>query len=83
MYCYFLARNFLTRACAGQTLDGILATLNDFPCTSGFSLNVGKLSDMAVLNIEVSPDGVWTTPINGYDYHFNMLRHFTLNPLVL
>eukprot|EP00731_Ephydatia_muelleri_P010326 Em0005g912a len=70
-----IPRNFLSRAIAGQTLDGILAILNHFPCTSGFSLNVGRLSDMTVLNVEVSPDGIWTTPINGYDYHFNMYLH--------
>ncbi|KAL5493894.1 hypothetical protein EMCRGX_G015130 [Ephydatia muelleri] len=26
---------------------------------------------------KTEPDGVWTTPINGYDYHLNMLRHST------
>ena len=70
-----LARNFLSRAIAGQTLEGIMATLSGFPCTSGFSLNMGRVADMTVLNVEVSPDGIWTTPISGYDYHFNMLSN--------
>ena len=70
-----IPRNFLNRAIIGKTLDGIVDTLDVFPCTSGFSMNLGRLSDMAVLNIEVSPDGVWITPINGYYFHFNMYIH--------
>ena len=73
----FSARNFLNRAIIGKTLDGIVDTLDVFPCTSGFSMNLGRLSDMAVLNIEVSPDGVWITPINGYYFHFNMFVFFS------
>ena len=71
IHSFLVARNFLCRAIAGQSVEGIMATLSS-PCTSGFSLNVGRLSDMTVLNIEISPDGIWTTPINEYGYHFNM-----------
>ena len=75
-FVLFSARNFLNRAIIGKTLDGIVDTLDVFPCTSGFSMNLGQLSDMMVLNVEISPDGIWTTPIAGYYYHFNMLDAF-------
>ena len=54
-------------------MEGVADILYKFPCTSGFSLNVGSVSYVNVLNFEVSPEGIWRTIIDGYDYHFNML----------
>ena len=65
-------RNFLNRALINKRLEDVGPFLAHFPCSSGFSYNVGSLDSQKVMNFEVSPSGVVSKQIDGYDYHFNM-----------
>ena len=67
----FTARNFLNRALVGQTVETMISILDTYRCVSGFSVNLGSLHDLSVVNIEVSPTGYQKTCVNGYSYHFN------------
>lgn len=68
---YLAARNFLNRALVGQTVEAMISILDTYRCASGFSVNLGSLEDLSVVNIEVSPTGYQKTCVNGYSYHFN------------
>ena len=68
----FAGSNFLGRALVGKKLESVGEFLTQFPCSSGFSYNVGTLDGQKVVNFEVSPSGVVATVIKGYDYHFNL-----------
>ena len=70
-FFFFAARNFLNRALVGQTVETMISILDTYRCASGFSVNLGSLEDLSVVNIEVSPTGYQKTCVNGYSYHFN------------
>lgn len=70
-----IARNFLNRALVGQRLDTMINILDTYRCVSGFSVNLGCLEDLSVINIEVSPTGYQKTCVDGYGYHFNAYLH--------
>ena len=65
-------RNFLNRALIAEKFEFVDKLLRLYPCSSGFSYNVGTLDGQNVVNFEVSPSGVVATVIKGYNYHFNM-----------
>ena len=71
--CPSTARNFINRATLTSSYEEIQKILQEVPCSSGFSLNVGTFKDdMMISNFEVAPSGVVETKIKGYGYHFNM-----------
>ena len=55
----------------GQSVEDMMVTLDAYRCVSGFSVNLGSLEGLSVVNIEVSPTGYQKTDITGYGYHFN------------
>lgn len=71
-----MARNFINRATLTSSYEEIQKILQEVPCSSGFSLNVGTFKgDMTISNFEVAPSGVVETKVKGYGYHFNMYLH--------
>ena len=71
-YSLCAARNYLNRLSLSADYAQLLSTLNSVPCSSGFSLNVGQLDNLAVTNLEVWPGGISVFKVSGYNYHFNM-----------
>jgi hypothetical protein len=51
-------RNYLNRLALSLDSQQLLEALNSVPCASGFSLNVGLMESLAVMNVEVWPQGV-------------------------
>ena len=71
-YSLCAARNYLNRLSLSADYAQLLSTLHSVPCSSGFSLNVGQLDNLAVTNLEVWPGGISVFKVSGYNYHFNM-----------
>jgi hypothetical protein len=72
---FFVAWNFVNRALMSVSYAGMATFLENTPCSSGFSLNIGDLDSRRISNFEVSSESVVQTVLygNGTGFHFNQL----------